>query len=266
MQPRQVERQSILPSSKSIGQFFRYCFEKYLDYMSQVPGFPKKYCYPDGNPVHPVLPIVNEPKEIMIVGAFPSARFQARNGKLIPVTDNLSPFAREKYFDGRALRTQASRDILDAHYFPVLGLDPDELWLTDLVKVYLFPDDHIANCRAINRAFECTNTRKLFQPLAKASLPWLVQEIVLCKPKVIITLGEVTAKVLSNDYATNNVELLTGTLRPISIGRHEMHIAHLGHPESWRRNVNDWRERTNNAIRRLAQQLGNNAQTISHLH
>lgn len=207
--------------------------------------------------MRPVLPIVDEPKEIMLIGAFPSARFETRNGKLIPVGDNLSPFGKEKYFDGQQIRSQTSRDILDEHYFSVLQLDPNELWITDLVKVYLFPEKHIKNCREINRDISYTNTHKLFLAMAKAkaSRLWIEQEIYLCQPRIIITLGEVAARVISGDFKTNNQILLNGQLRPISLDGFDSYIAHLGHPEIWRRDTNDWRTRTEKAIQRLATQL-----------
>ena len=94
--------------------FQRYCFEKYLkDIQEQFPRFPNPYMYPDGNPVRPVVPVQTRRESIMLVGAFPSARFERRNGRLIPVGNNLSPFGIERYFYGREIRTQASRDSLE---------------------------------------------------------------------------------------------------------------------------------------------------------
>jgi hypothetical protein len=245
--------------TNSIRKFFAECFRNYLDDIrAQIPEFPIEYRYPDGNPVRPVLPIADERKEIILVGAFPSARFERRNGKLIPVGDNLSPFGQEKYFDGQAIRYQASRDILDEHYFPKLEINANDVWITDLVKVYLFPDKHISNCRAINPAIAYTNTHGLFPEIANASYGWLEKEIGLCQPKFIITLGEVVARVVSKDTKTDTSELLNGELRPISFGNLESHIAHLGHPEIWRRNTNNWRMKTENAITKLAKQLREN--------
>lgn len=243
-------------SSKQIRNLFRDCFENYHDSVrAMVPEFPKVYAYPDGNPVRPVLPIVDAPKKIMLIGAFPSARFETRDGKLIPIGDNLSPFGKEKYFDGRLIRTQASREILEEHYFPGLRLDPNELWITDLVKIYLLPEKHIKNCRAINPNIPYVNTHKLFPAIAKASHWWLEQEIYLCQPKIIITLGEVVARVVSGDTKTNTKELLDGQLRPLALSKFDLHVAHLGHPEIWRRDANGWRLKTDKAIRRLATQL-----------
>ncbi len=243
-------------SSQRIRKLFRECFQNYLDDIrTKIAEFPKTYVYPDGNPVRPVLPIVKVPKEIMLVGAFPSARFETRGGKLIPVGDNLSPFGEEKYFDGQRIRSQASRDILDEHYFPALYLDANELWITDLVKVYLFQTQHLENCRAVNPNIPYVNTHKLFPKIAEASRLWLEKEIHLCRPRIIITLGEVVARVVSGDSKTNNKELLNGQLRPISFDSQESLVAHLGHPEIWRRDANGWRARTAKSIQRLAIEL-----------
>lgn len=71
----------------------------------------------------------------MLIGAFPSARFERRDKMLIPTGDNLSPLGHEEYFDGSEVRTQTSRDSLDKNYFPQLGIDPDKIWITDIIKV-----------------------------------------------------------------------------------------------------------------------------------
>lgn len=243
-------------SANPILRFFRDCHKNYLATLRElVPQFPPDYRYPSGNPVQPVLPISDSPKNIMLIGAFPSARFEMRDDQLIPVADNLSPFASETYFDGRGIRAQASREILDRHYFPQLGLEPAKLWITDLVKVYLFPKDHIENCSAINPEISYTNTHTLFPQLAEVSYVWLEKEIELCRPQVIITLGEVVARIISQDKVMPNKQLLNGELHPKTIGTVETQIAHLGHPEIWRRNANGWRAHTEQAIHNLATQL-----------
>lgn len=79
--------------SKEILQFQKDCFTNYLtDIRQLVPEIPNPYIYPDGNPVRPVIPVKTTQNSIMLIGAFPSARFERRNKVLIPVADNLSPF------------------------------------------------------------------------------------------------------------------------------------------------------------------------------
>ena len=240
---------------KSISDFQRNCFSNYLtDIQNKVKEFPKKYLFPDGNPIQPVLPVCVVKSSIMVIGAFPSARFERRNGFLIPVANNLSPFAEEIYFDGREVRKQASREALDKFYFPQLGIDPAKIWLTDLVKVYLYPQKHIKNCKEINKSYKFVDTHKLFLKIAETSIPWMQKEILLCNPKLIITLGEVSARVLRNDKKLKSRELLNGTVNKINIKNKEYLVASLAHPEI-RRIDEDWNKFTEKAILKLNEDI-----------
>jgi len=189
----------------------------------------------------------------MLIGAFPSARFERRNKLLIPVGDNLSPFGHEEYFDGTEVRTQASRDSLDKNYFPQLNINPKDIWITDIVKIYLFPDKHIKNCEVISPGIKFVNTHKLFARIAEASMYWIKKEMSICNPKLIITIGEVAARTISGDKKTSNEKLLNGEIRKLHLEK-EYKIAHLGHPEIRRINK-QWDLLTEKAIAGLAEQI-----------
>lgn len=241
-------------SKTKILDFNRRCYSDYVkDMAKKVSGFPENYLFPYGNPVQPVLSISSCEKMIMLIGAFPSARFEIRNKKLIPAANNLAPFAREEYFDGYGFRKQASREILDKHYFSLLKKAPEDFWITDLVKVYLFPDDHFINCKEVDSKIQYVNTHQMFKRLANASLDCLHEEIKLCNPKIIITLGEVCARTISNDSLTPVKELLDGTIRPLR--NFDIGIAHLGHPEIYRRDVSSWREHIITSLTKLSSSL-----------
>lgn len=240
--------------SKNILQFQKDCFANYLnDIRRLVSEIPEPYIYPDGNPVRPVIPVNTTQNSIMLVGAFPSARFEKRNKVLIPVGDNLSPFGHEEYFDGREVRTQASRDSLDKNYFQQLSIDPNKIWITDIVKVYLFPDKHIKNCEIISPHLSFVNTHDLFKKIAAASMEWMKKEISVCNPTLIITLGAMAARTISGDKKTTNEILLNGQVRPLMIGK-EYKIAHLAHPEIRRRDKR-WDLLTRKAIERLKNEI-----------
>ena len=237
--------------NKEILKYQKDCFAHYLKTMrEQIPEFPKKYIYPDGNPVRPVLPVQITPNKIMLIGAFPSARFERRDGVLIPIADNLSPFGEEKYFDGREIRIQESRESLNRYYFPQLDIKNEDLWITDIVKVYLFPEKHIKNCEIIAPKIKFYNTHKMFKKIAKASLNWIIKEIEICNPKLIITLGEIPARVISSDYKSENVKLLDGSIREVKFNK-VYKISHLAHPEIRRRNK-EWDDRTKIFIHKLS--------------
>ena len=140
-----------MKTTNDILKFQQECFKHYLnDIREKITEFPEKYLFPDGNPILPILPVKTEKKKLMFVGAFPSARFENRNGLLIPTANNLSPFGKEEYFDGQQIRKQASREVLEEDFFSNLNINADEHWITDLVKVYLMPEKHIKNCIQIN--------------------------------------------------------------------------------------------------------------------
>lgn len=237
-----------------IVNFQKECYSEYVPCIRKnVPEFPEEYYFPDGNPITPVLPVQTIQNGIMIIGAFPSARFERRNGVLIPVANNLSPFGEESYFDGREVRYQASRLSLNENYFSQLDLLPQNLWITDIVKIYLFPEKHIKNCRQIapNRVF--INTHKLFKKIAKASMYWMVKEIELCNPSLIITLGEIPARVILDDYKTENKVLLDGNIKSLNLSN-KYKISCLAHPEIRRRNK-EWDSFTEKAIKKLSVNL-----------
>ena len=243
----------------SISKFLKECYKNYIpSIQKEISVFPKKYVYPDGNPVRPVLPVQIIQNNIMLIGAFPSARFERRNSKLIPIADNLSPFGEEKYFDGKEIRIQASRESLNKNYFSQLNINPNELWITDLVKIYLFPEKHIKNCRQISPHIEFVNTHKMFKKIAKAksNIDCIKREIELCNPRLIITLGEIPARVIVSDYKSNNKELLNGSIREVGFKK-IYKIAHLAHPEIRRINK-EWDVFTKLAIENLAQKINEN--------
>jgi len=223
------------------------------DIRKKVPKIPDPYVYPDGNPIRPVVPVKTAQNDIMLIGAIPSARFERRNKVLIPVGDNLSPFGQEEYFDGREVRKQASRSSLDENYFEQLNVDPDKIWITDIVKIYLFPLAHIENCNTIYPERTFVNTHQLFSKIAEASMNWMKREIALCNPKLIITLGDVAARAISGESKKTSEELLNGEVRILNLDN-GYNIAHLGHPEIRRRDKK-WNERTEKAITHLAKKI-----------
>lgn len=241
----------------NVSKYCRECSAQYLDDIrAAVKGFPKEYLYPTGNPIRPVLPVETKTNSVMLIGAFPSARFHYIQAKLVPVADNLAPFAKEEYFDGRGIRKQASRESLEQNYLGKEQLDLrfEDMWVTDLVKVYLFPQKHIKNCEIVAPKVKFVNTHNAFEKIAVASVFWMLREIKLASPKLIITLGEVPARVLQNDLDTKTKDLLSGLqAHPLPLDK-EYPIAHLAHPEIRRINKG-WDEYTVERIRILRRQM-----------
>ncbi len=239
---------------KRLAKFRKECYSNYLkDIRVRVPAFPQEYTYPDGNPIRPVLPVQTTFNALMIIGAFPSARFETRDKKLIPVADNLAPFEPERYFDGRQTRTQASADSLDKNYFPQLGISRSEMWITDIAKVYLYQKKHLKNCRELYPEKTFTDTHRLFGKIAEASYDWIIREINICQPRLIITLGVVCAQVISRDKESTSKQLLDGKVRNINFENPTL-IVHMAHPEA-RRKIPAWDERTRRQLKSLKPKL-----------
>lgn len=242
---------------REILEFQKRCYNNYLIELFEKGLVPKHYLFPLGNPIRPVVPTKTEINGIMLIGAFPSARFEVVDKMLIPSANNLSPFGEEEYFDGMRVRVQESRRSLNNNYFSKLNINPDKIWLTDIVKIYLYPDKHIKNCRIVNPNITYVNTHKIFNKLAVASMKYLVEEITICSPKLIITLGEIPARVLTGDKKTKNDSLLNGSVVSKDIEGINYNVAHLAHPEIFRINK-AWKNKTDKALKRLGNYIIHN--------
>jgi uracil-DNA glycosylase len=164
--------------------------------------YPESYTYLTGGPIKVQIPLETTVNKVMIVGAYPSAKFytvQSNDGTLIrdvPLDDNDSPFSNETYLDGKRLRTIPSGKELNEVILHKIGVLRQDCWITDLVKVFLFKEGHVKKYQALGK-FDIEPNRKNFEEYAELSLKWLYDEIEICNPCVIILLGmEVTSAVL----------------------------------------------------------------------
>ena len=100
-------------------------------------SLPQTYKYIYGNPVQPVVPLDTAQDGVCIIGAYPSAQFATIGSERdVPVGDNCGPFSTERYFDGSRVRTVASGYELEKAYLAPLGLQREQCWITDLVRVF----------------------------------------------------------------------------------------------------------------------------------
>ena len=230
-------------SQPAIRRYQQKCFREY----NASVGLPDPYTYPDGNPIRPVVPVQTARGGLMIVGAYPSARFEARfsarhpkRRRLIPVADNLQPFAEEQYFDGQQVRTLTSGDGLREYLLNPLGLRLEDCWVTDLVKVFLYKPDHVDSCGDATPNFRVPQLRSEFLKLAAGSLKWLCTECELCRPKLVLTLGQEVAQAVTGEHSAKAEDLLK---RPVSrlklIGGWP--TLFLPHPDACRRSAK-WRQ------------------------
>jgi hypothetical protein len=230
---------------RSVLKYQQECFREY----GKDVGLPRKYTYPDGNPIRPLPPYYVSTRGLMIVGAYPSARFEFRlprsargHRRLVPVADNLHPFADEHYFDGLRPRDLESTEGLSKYLLGPLHIAQQDAWITDLVKVFLYKRDHADSCGAVHPRFHVHVLRSRFVELGLQSLSWLMKEVELCKPRLIVTLGVEVAQVVSGELHASADDLLNRALsRPDSLGGYP--VLYLPHPDAcrrwtkWRRNM-----------------------------
>ena len=158
---------------KLIPGYQRRCYAQYKSSL----GLPADYHYLYGNPVQVLVPVETAVGGVMVIGAYPSAKFYTVEGVAdVPLMDNDAPFSSEIYFDGRGVRTIPSGYELDENYLSPLGIDRQTCWIIDLVKVSLFKDGHIHHDRQLG-ATGFSETRSRFREFARLSLPWLAEEI-----------------------------------------------------------------------------------------
>jgi len=229
---------------KAIDQLRRDILREYATSI----GLPSDASYISGAPLRPVVPL-DTGSDVFIIGAYPSARFGVMNcERNVPVADNLGPFEPERYYDGEQVREQDSAAELRDYYLKPLGVDREKCWVTDLVKVFLFKKGHREKYERLGTQPSAGyyDREEVFEALGGKSIPWIVRELKLAKPKLVITLGREVAGIITGtqgDVARNR--LLSGEVKPIRIGDVEVDAAHLPHPGIVMRGAEDSEEATN---------------------
>jgi len=233
-----------LSANDSVLTYQQKCYREYLRSIE----LPEYYTYPSGNPIRPLPPIQTAVGGLMIVGAYPSARFESRpsrihpkRNRLIPIADNLQPFGRERYFDGLRVRILESAEGLQKYLLSKLKIAPQQCWITDIVKVFLYKEEHVESCADVCPEFQAPELRSQFKNLAERSLTWLQNECRLCRPKLILTLGEEVAQVVSNELNAPADALLVRNITTAS-NLDGYPTLFLPHPDACRR-FEKWRLR-----------------------
>lgn len=210
----------------TVSDYQKKCF---AEYKSDI-GYPEEYRYLNGTHINVLVPIETTQNKVMIVGAYPSAKFFTINGVAdTPVADNDSPFSNESYFDGSRVRTIPSGKELNEVILERIGVLRSDCWITDLVKVFLFKDGHINRYRKLGK-LDLSENRTKFNEFAAKSLKWINDEIEICNPSVIILLGAEVTEVFLSVSNKNAIECLNGLLRNKKIGDKERNIICLPHP------------------------------------
>ena len=229
-----------------IKEYQRDCFKNYkMDI-----GYPDNYNYLYGNPINVLVPIETSINKYMIVGAYPSAKFFTIDGiPDTPVADNDSPFSNESYFDGSRVRTIPSGKELNDVILKKIGIERNECWITDLVKVFLFKEGHIDRYKKIIKT-NLVENRSKFDEYARKSIKWLEKEIELANPKLIILLGIEVTKNILNVSEVMAKSYLNGEKIEKTIKEIQRNFVCLPHPGILMKKFdkNPWPERFKNEI------------------
>ena len=174
----------------TIQQYLKKCSREYKSSIKYSDD--TSYLY--GNPVNTVVPIETMVGKIMIIGPYPAAKLYFVNDiPDVPLYDPNAPFSVEPYYDGSRVRSSVWGQELNEIILEELGIERRECWLTTLVKVSLFDEDHVKKYRRLGK--QITENRSRYMEYANASLSWIRQEIELANPIAVILLG---AQVISS--------------------------------------------------------------------
>ena len=197
----------------TINELQQKCFS---DYKRGI-KYPEKFTYLYGNPINPVVPIETALGQVMIVGASPSARYYTvDNLQDVPLSDINKPFSTDPYFDGTRVRTNLAGLELEEVILEKLGINREQCWITDLVKVFLFNEQHIKRYQKLGKTDMEENVSH-YMDYADRGMKWLRQEIELANPYAIILLGPLVASSLLLISEKEAQKLLTGEVIEKSI-------------------------------------------------
>lgn len=189
----------------TIQQYQKKCSREYL----QSIDFPKENSFLYGNPVQTVLPIETAIGKIMVIGPQPAAKVYFVDGiPDVPLYNATAPFSIEPYYDGNRVRSSYTGQELSEVILETLEIPREHCWLTSLVKVFLFDDDHVKKYRRLGK--EIKANRALYSEYANKSLPWIRHEIEIANPKAIILLGPEVISSLLLFSEKEAMDLITG--------------------------------------------------------
>lgn len=189
----------------TIQQYQKKCSREYLKSIN----FPKENSFLYGNPVQTVLPIETAIGKIMVIGPQPAAKVYFVDGiPDVPLYNATAPFSIEPYYDGNRVRSSYTGQELSEVILETLEIPREHCWLTSLVKVFLFDDDHVKKYRRLGK--EIKTNRALYSEYANKSLPWIRHEIEIANPKAIILLGPEVISSLLLFTEKEAMDLITG--------------------------------------------------------
>lgn len=226
------------------------CFNEYKEDI----GYPEESEFIQGMPVQPVIPIQTVRNKVLVVGDYPTAKMATLHGvPNVPVSNSEGPLIDEVYYKGDQLYENLMAEDLQECLLNEIGVDYKDCWLTNLVKVYLFTSSDVKKYEKLGKTI--LPTQKFFSSYAQKSMRWLDEEIKICDPELIITLGATPAQYVMKTTQARSVSLLDGHLRYYVVKGKQYPVMSLPHPRILSRKKNkSWMKLFDKRICRAAKE------------
>ena len=123
-----------------------------------------------------------------------------KNEFFAPVGDVFAPMQDANYFDGYKVRNVAAGVFFQESYLKPVGVDIGaQVWLTNMIKCFLFHPSNAASYQALG----WTDVRVQASygdllPIGKVCSQWINQEVQVCDPKLVLTVGKPPCVLLHN--------------------------------------------------------------------
>jgi hypothetical protein len=226
----------------------QFCQRISAEYMKTLP-LPPTYKFLDGTPVKALPPRHTNRRSVMIVGAYPAARYETvQNERFVPVGNILEPFD----------QTAWAGNELDIVFLDPLEIRREDCWITNLVRCCLFEERgpqqkrDITKYRKLGVAWPEFAVRDRFDEYAQRGMAWFDEELELAQPKLVITLSnEVAGAFHPNHPKSKRTQLVENPIfRQVKVRNHTWTMIHLAHPGSMARG-GKWRDLIPRQIERL---------------
>ncbi len=125
---------------------------------------------------------------------------QRKNEFFVPIGDVFAPMQDSNYFDGYKVRNVASGVFLQENYFGPAGVDVNrQVWLTNMIKCFLFHGDNVASYQELGWTdVRVEQSYSELLPVGKVCSQWINEEVQVCDPKLVLTVGKPPCVLLHN--------------------------------------------------------------------
>lgn len=115
-----------------------------------------------------------------------------KNEFFVPVGDVFAPMQDANYFDGYKVRNVAAGVFLQENYLAPLQVDTArQVWLTNMIKCFLFHPSNAASYQALGWTdVKVEASYQQLLPVAQVCSQWIDQEVKVCDPKLVLTVGK----------------------------------------------------------------------------